>query len=68
MVVMTQILTTPGVELGGPLPEEIQARIIFAGAVGKNSKAPEAAAQLLSFLKGPVPAPVFKAQAMEQDL
>ena len=67
MVVITQILTTPGVELAGPLPEEIQARIVFAGAVGKNSKAPEAAAQLLSFLKGPVAAPVFKAQAMEQD-
>ena len=67
MVVITQILTTPGVELAGPLPEEIQAKMVFAGAVGRNSKAPEAAAQLLAFLRGPVAAPVFKAQAMEQD-
>jgi molybdate transport system substrate-binding protein len=32
MVVITQILTTPGVELVGPLPPEIQSYITFTGA------------------------------------
>ena len=29
MVVMTQILTTPGVDLVGPLPPEIQSYVVF---------------------------------------
>jgi molybdate transport system substrate-binding protein len=33
MVVITQILTTPGVELVGPLPPEIQSYVVFTGAV-----------------------------------
>ena len=38
MVVITQILTTPGVELVGPLPPEIQSYVTFVAAVGVNSK------------------------------
>jgi len=33
MVVITQIRTTPGVELVGPLPPEIQSYVVFTGAV-----------------------------------
>ncbi len=65
MVVITQILTTPGVELVGPLPPEIQSYVVFTGAVGTNSKAPDAAKQLMKFLTGAAAAPVIRAQGME---
>lgn len=66
MVAITQILTTQGVELVGPLPSEIQSYISFVGAVGSNSRAPDTARELLKFLGGPIAAPVIKAQGMEQ--
>jgi molybdate transport system substrate-binding protein len=65
MVVITQILTTPGVELVGPLPPEIQSYVTFTAGISANSKVPEAARQLIKFLTGPVAAPVIKAQGME---
>ena len=64
MVVITQILTTPGVELVGPLPPELQSFIVFAGAIGTDARVPEAAQQLLEFLSGPIVAPVMKMQGM----
>ena len=65
MVVITQIMTSPGVELVGPLPPELQSYVTFAGGVGTASKAPDAARELIKFLKGPVALPVLKAQGME---
>ena len=65
IVVITQILTTPGVELVGPLPPELQIYVVFAGAVGAQSKNPAVARDLLRFLTGPVAVPVIKAQGME---
>jgi molybdate transport system substrate-binding protein len=65
MVVMTQILTTPGVQLVGPLPPEIQSYITFAGAVSINSPVPDVARALLKFLTGPIAIPVIKSQGMD---
>jgi molybdate transport system substrate-binding protein len=65
MVVITQILTTPGVELVGPLPPEIQSYVAFAAGISANSKVPEAARDLIKFLTGPIATPVIKAQGME---
>jgi molybdate transport system substrate-binding protein len=65
IVVSTQIMTTPGVELAGQLPEEIQIYIMFAGGVSSSSKAPEAAHALIDFIRGPVAAPVVRSQGME---
>jgi molybdate transport system substrate-binding protein len=65
MVVVTQIVTTPGVELAGPLPQELQNYITCAGAGGTQSKAPDAAHELIKFLKGPAALPVMKKQGME---
>jgi molybdate transport system substrate-binding protein len=65
MVVITQILTSPGVELVGPLPAEVQSYVTFVGAVASNSHAPDDARALLEFLTGPVAVPVIKAQGME---
>ena len=66
MVVITQIMTTPGVELVGPLPPEIQSYITFAGGVSTAAKAPEAARELLKFLRGPAALPVITSQGMER--
>ena len=65
MVVTTQILTTPGVSLAGPLPQELQSYVSFGGAVGNASHAPDIARALLAFLTGPVALPVIKSQGME---
>ena len=65
MVVITQILTTPGVELVGPLPADIQSYITFTGGVSTASQAPNAAKDLIRFLTGPVALPVIRAQGME---
>jgi molybdate transport system substrate-binding protein len=65
MVVSTQILTTPGVDFVGPLPPEIQHYIVFVGAVSAGSKAPDAARELMRFLRSPRALAVIKAQGME---
>ena len=64
MVNIAQILTTSGVDLVGPLPPELQSYIVFAGGVSAKSKAPDAARELIRFLKGPA-VPVIRAQGME---
>jgi len=68
MVVITQILTTPGVELVGPLPPEIQSYVVFTGAIATTSRAPEAARELMKFITGATAAPVIRAQGMEPAL
>jgi molybdate transport system substrate-binding protein len=65
VVVITQILTTPGVELVGPLPLEIQYYTVFVGGISAKSKAPDAARELIKFLTGPIAIPVIKSQGME---
>jgi len=65
IVVMTQILTTRGVDLVGPLPPELQSYIVFAAGVSANSAVQDAARQLIAFLTGPTAIPVITAQGME---
>jgi len=65
VVVITQIVTTPGVGLAGPLPPDIQYHINFAAGVSATSKAPDAARALIEFLTGPAVAPVIREQGME---
>jgi hypothetical protein len=61
-----RILTTPGVELVGPLPPEIQYYTAFVGGISAQSKAPDAALDLIKFLTGPIAIPVIKSQGMER--
>ena len=65
MVVITQIMTTPGVELVGPIPPEIQSYVRWNGVVSANSAEPNVAKDLIKFLTGPTALPVLKAQGME---
>jgi molybdate transport system substrate-binding protein len=66
LVVSTQILTTPGVDFVGPLPAQIQHYIAFVGAIGAESKAPDAARELVEFLQSPRSRAVIEAQGMER--
>jgi molybdate transport system substrate-binding protein len=65
IVVITQILTTPGVDLVGPLPAAIQSHVMFTAGVSAKSKAPDAARELIKFLTGPTAIPVIRRQGME---
>jgi molybdate transport system substrate-binding protein len=66
MVVTTQILTTPGVDLVGPLPADIQSYVTFVAAVSSRSKVPEPAGRLIDFLLGSRAAAVIRSQGMER--
>ena len=65
IVVITQILTTDGVSLAGPLPPEIQSYITFTGGVSANAQAPAAAKALLRMLQAPSAIRVMRLQGME---
>ena len=65
MTVITQILTTPGVDLAGPLPPEVQSFVTFAAGVSSHSRVPDAARQLIKFLTGPAAVAVIRTQGME---
>ena len=67
MVVITQILTTRGVELVGPLPPEIQSYVTFTAAVSARSAAPAAARRLIEYLTGPTAVRVIRSQGMEPE-
>ena len=65
IVVITQILTTPGVSLAGPLPSDIQSHITFTGGVSASSASVEAAKELMAALTSPSAVQVMKSQGME---
>jgi len=65
IIVVTQAFTTPGVELAGPLPKEIQRYSVFGGAISTASQAPGPAQRLLDSLKTPRALEIIKAQGME---
>jgi molybdate transport system substrate-binding protein len=68
LVVITQILTTPGVALVGPLPDEIQSYVTFTAAVSATSPVADAARALIRFLQSPAAVTVMRAQGMEPAL
>jgi molybdate transport system substrate-binding protein len=65
IVVITQILTTDGVALAGPLPSALQTDITFTGGISAESGSIEAAKELLSALRSPAAIRVMRAQGME---
>jgi molybdate transport system substrate-binding protein len=65
MVVITQIMTTPGVDLVGPIPHELQFYVRWSGGVSTGSAAPQVAKEFIEFLAGPAALPVLKSQGME---
>jgi molybdate transport system substrate-binding protein len=64
LIVIPNILSVPGAQLAGPLPEEIQSYIAFTAAVAANSPNQQAARDLIAFLKSPAAIAAIKANGM----
>jgi molybdate transport system substrate-binding protein len=62
---ISEILPVAGAELAGPLPPEVQVYTVFAAAGASSAREPQAALQLLRFLKTPEAAKVVRAKGME---
>jgi molybdate transport system substrate-binding protein len=64
IIVIPNILSVPGAQLVGPIPEEVQSYIVFTAAVAANSPTQQAARDLISFLKSPAAISAIKAKGM----
>ena len=64
LIVIPNILSVPGAQLVGPVPEEIQSYIVFTAAVSANSAKQQAARDLIAFLKSPAAIAAIKAKGM----
>jgi molybdate transport system substrate-binding protein len=64
LIVIPNILSVPGAQLVGPIPEEIQSYIVFTAAVAANSPSRQAARDLIAFLKSPAAIAAIKAKGM----
>jgi molybdate transport system substrate-binding protein len=59
------LIATPGIEIVGPIPTEIQSYVSFQGAVGTNAVVPEIARELIRFVSGPNAIPIIRSKGME---
>jgi molybdate transport system substrate-binding protein len=59
------IVATPGAELLGPLPPELQNYIVFTGGVAVGANEPTAAQTLIDFLISPTSVAVIKSKGLE---
>jgi molybdate transport system substrate-binding protein len=64
LIVIPNILSVPGAQLVGPIPEEVQSYIVFTAAVAANSTNREAARDLVTFLRSPAAVATIKAKGM----
>src|ERR1700686_745670 len=62
---ITEIVISPGVDLAGPLPAEIQNTTVMAAGLVTTSKAPDAARALIGFISSPAAAAVLKASGFQ---
>jgi molybdate transport system substrate-binding protein len=67
MIVIPNILSVPGAQLAGPLPEQVQSYIVFTAAVAANSTNQQAARDLVAFLRSPAAIATIKANGMVPD-
>ena len=61
---VSEIITEPGVEVVGPLPDEISSPTRLSGFIGAKSKDPKAAKELLDYLSSADAAKVYKERGM----
>ena len=65
VVVASRISGVPGVELVGPIPQELQTWIGFTAGAATAAKEPEAARAMIKFFTAPAAAPVLRAMGVE---
>jgi molybdate transport system substrate-binding protein len=64
LIVIPNILSVPGAQLVGPIPEQIQSYIVFTAAIAANSTNQEAARDFVAFLRSPAAISAIKAKGM----
>jgi len=64
LIVIPNILSVPGAQLVGPIPEDIQSYIVFTAAVAANSPNQQAAQDLIAFLRSPAAISAITAKGM----
>jgi molybdate transport system substrate-binding protein len=62
---ITEIVISPGVDLAGPLPREIQNTTLMAAGITTTNRAPDAAKALIGFISSPSAAAVLKASGFQ---
>jgi molybdate transport system substrate-binding protein len=62
---ISEIVIAPGVDLAGPLPNEIQNLTLLAAGVVAASKAPGSANAFIKFIASPAAAAVLKAKGFQ---
>jgi molybdate transport system substrate-binding protein len=62
---ITEIVMAPGVELLGPLPDEVQKVTLLTAGIPATSRSPDAAKALIGFLAGPAAAATLKANGFQ---
>jgi molybdate transport system substrate-binding protein len=67
LIVIPNILSVPGAQLVGPIPDEVQSYIVFTAGVAASSPNPQAARDLMTFLKSPAAIAAIKAKGMIPD-
>lgn len=65
IVLISDIVAHPGVDLVGPLPPGLQNEVVQVAGVGTTARDADAAATLIRFLASPIARPVFKATGLE---
>jgi len=65
VVVATRITGVAGVEIVGPIPQELQTKIGFAAGLGASTQHPDAAQALIRFLSAPSAAATLKKNGVE---
>ena len=62
---LSELLHVPGITVVGPLPPAIQITTTFSAAVGRLSRQPDAARELLAYLASPQAAEAKRRQGMD---
>jgi molybdate transport system substrate-binding protein len=65
VVVATRIMDVDGVDMVGPIPEELQTKIGFAAGLSSSAKEPDAAKSLIRFMTAPSAAATLRAKGVD---
>jgi molybdate transport system substrate-binding protein len=63
-IFLTSVFISPGVELVGPFPADLQQELTFTAAIAADAKEPGAAKALIDYLKTPAAIAMIKAAGM----
>ncbi|MGA7209672.1 MAG: substrate-binding domain-containing protein [Pseudolabrys sp.] len=65
VVVATRIMDVAGIDMVGPIPEELQTKIGFAAGLSSSTKQPDAAKALIRFLTAPSAAATLRSKGVD---